>query len=375
MLEARPRVGGRVWSQTLPNGAVVEMGAEFILPGNTAILELVERFGLGLWDKGMRYGRRDPRGGIGTTHEELAAAMRDGRRRSSRAERTAGASAEDFLDSIDIPAGAREAILARVEISCANTADRVAAADLAGVGAHRRRAVRRASPAATSGWRSRWRPARRRPFTWRSRSLDPVGPTPVRGATTAGAVEADALRGRRARERPRRDRVRAAAAGRLRARARAASSGTATPPSCSCRSGRAAPAQCRHERRRSATGRWTATGDGGGPQPVVSASPGRARARRGSTSPSGPEPLARLARAGFVPTSTSTRAAPCSRPGRRPVGGRGLLDLAATARGRRRRHRPARWPSPASTPPASSTRSWRARSGAGGARLGSLLRA
>ena len=36
MLEARDRVGGRVWSRRLDNGAVVEMGAEFILPGNTA---------------------------------------------------------------------------------------------------------------------------------------------------------------------------------------------------------------------------------------------------------------------------------------------------------------------------------------------------
>jgi monoamine oxidase len=132
VLEARSRVGGRVWSQTLPNGAVVEMGAEYVLPGNTAVLELVDRFGLGLWDKGMRYGRRDPRGGIGTTHEELAAAME-----TVEAELAAGthgdASAEGFLDSIDIPVGAREAILARVEISCASTADRVAAADLTGV--------------------------------------------------------------------------------------------------------------------------------------------------------------------------------------------------------------------------------------------------
>ena len=62
VLEARDRVGGRVWSRRLDNGAVVEMGAEFILPGNTAMRELAERFGLGLWDKGMRYGRREPRG-------------------------------------------------------------------------------------------------------------------------------------------------------------------------------------------------------------------------------------------------------------------------------------------------------------------------
>ena len=62
VLEARDRVGGRVWSRELDNGAVVEMGAEFILPGNTLIREVADRLGLDLWDKGMRYGRREPRG-------------------------------------------------------------------------------------------------------------------------------------------------------------------------------------------------------------------------------------------------------------------------------------------------------------------------
>ena len=137
VLEARSRVGGRVWSERLPNGAVVEMGAEFILPGNTAIRELVDRFALGLWDKGMRYGRRDPEGGIGTTHEELAAAVAVAERAlaadAGRRGPAAGPSAREFLGSLDIPPGAREAILARVEISSANSADRVAAAELAGV--------------------------------------------------------------------------------------------------------------------------------------------------------------------------------------------------------------------------------------------------
>ena len=137
VLEARSRVGGRVWSERLPNGAVVEMGAEFILPGNTAIRELVDRFALGLWDKGMRYGRRDPEGGIGTTHEELAAAVAEAERAlaadAGRRGPAAGPSAREFLESLDIPPGAREAILARVEISSANSADRVAAAELAGV--------------------------------------------------------------------------------------------------------------------------------------------------------------------------------------------------------------------------------------------------
>ena len=134
VLEARSRVGGRVWTRRLDNGAVIEMGAEYILPGNTAVRVLADRFGLALWDKGMRYGRRDPRGGIGTTHEELAAAVAEAERAlADGAGAAARVSARDFLDSLDIPPGAREAIVARLEISSANAADRVAATDLAGV--------------------------------------------------------------------------------------------------------------------------------------------------------------------------------------------------------------------------------------------------
>jgi monoamine oxidase len=131
VLEARDRVGGRVWSRQLDNGAVVEMGAEFILPGNTAIVELAERLGLGLWDKGMRYGQREPRGGPPASPEELAAAVE-----AVGAALAAGApdvSARTFLEGLDIAAGAREALLARVEISSANSADAVATRDLGGI--------------------------------------------------------------------------------------------------------------------------------------------------------------------------------------------------------------------------------------------------
>ena len=134
VLEARSRVGGRVWSGRLPNGAVVEMGAEFILLGNTAIRDLVDRFGLGLWDKGMHYGRRDPSGGIGTTHEELAVAVEEVER--ALTDGAVRLSVREFLDGLDIPAGAREALLARVGISSPNTAEHVAAAGLAGVAHH-----------------------------------------------------------------------------------------------------------------------------------------------------------------------------------------------------------------------------------------------
>jgi len=131
LLEARERVGGRVWSRTLANGAVVEMGAEYILPGNSAIRELVERHGLGFWDKGMRYGNREPRGGLGTDAGALAAAMRHVERALPSA--PAGQSARAFLDGIEIDPGAREALIARTEISSANSADVVGARDLAGL--------------------------------------------------------------------------------------------------------------------------------------------------------------------------------------------------------------------------------------------------
>jgi monoamine oxidase len=130
VLEARDRVGGRVWSRRLDNGAVVEMGAEFLLPGNTAIRELAARFGLGLWDKGMRYGMREPRG-VEVTREEMAAAVEAANEAMGSA--APQLTARQFLDGLDITPGARESLLARTEISSANSADLVAVRDLGGI--------------------------------------------------------------------------------------------------------------------------------------------------------------------------------------------------------------------------------------------------
>ncbi len=133
VFEARDRVGGRVWSRELENGAVVEMGAEFILPDNTVIRELADRLGLGLWDKGMRYGRREARGSpapepaafeafLRQVHDVLAKRPELGRLPASR-----------FLDCLDVDRASREVALARVEISSADSADFVPAAELTGL--------------------------------------------------------------------------------------------------------------------------------------------------------------------------------------------------------------------------------------------------
>jgi monoamine oxidase len=131
VLEARGRVGGRVWSWELPNGAVVEMGAEFVLPGYTVMREMAARFGLQLWDKGMAYGDREPRGGLGVERDALveAAALVA----EALPTRQPGVTAADFLRALPISEGAREAILARLEVSCAAQADRVDAGQLEGL--------------------------------------------------------------------------------------------------------------------------------------------------------------------------------------------------------------------------------------------------
>ena len=210
MLEARERVGGRVWSRTLANGAVVEMGAEYILPGNSAIRELVERHGLGLWDKGMRYGNREPRGGLGTDAGALA--RRDGQVERALPSAPAGQSARAFLDGLEIDPGAREALIARTEISSANSADVVGARDLAGL-AHVDDEPAQASPAATAGCPRRSRPTSA-PRVRLGSPVERVAWTDAGVRLRAGGRRARGrrLRGGGARLRARPDRVRPAAA-------------------------------------------------------------------------------------------------------------------------------------------------------------------
>jgi monoamine oxidase len=133
VLEARDRVGGRVWSRTLPGGQVVEMGAEFILPGNTVVEETARRLGLGLWEKGMAYGRREPRG-VPVTQAELRGAA-GAIERALEDPAVERGSAAALLERIDVSGPVREAIRARVEISTAAAAEDVGADELTGVAA------------------------------------------------------------------------------------------------------------------------------------------------------------------------------------------------------------------------------------------------
>jgi monoamine oxidase len=126
VLEARDRVGGRVWSELLPNGALIERGAEFIEHYHTEVRAVVQRLGLRLAPAGIAYGYREPRGvdldpaalvdGYATLHAAFDARAEDPHE-----------SAVQVLDRLGIAPAVREAIQARIEISSTQPAANVAA--------------------------------------------------------------------------------------------------------------------------------------------------------------------------------------------------------------------------------------------------------
>lgn len=75
VLEARNRVGGRVWSQQLSNGCWIERGAEFIEHEQTVLCDLARRLDVALVPTTMSYSAREPRGGRPTTIAECIAGV------------------------------------------------------------------------------------------------------------------------------------------------------------------------------------------------------------------------------------------------------------------------------------------------------------
>jgi monoamine oxidase len=127
VLEARDRVGGRVWSVPFAGG-VIERGAEFILPGYETLTGIAERLGLPMVRKGTLYGDREPRGGEPVTREQVGAALR-----RIAAEPTRAGDARTLAEALAtyrLDPAVAEAIRARIEISCAYPADELDAAVL-----------------------------------------------------------------------------------------------------------------------------------------------------------------------------------------------------------------------------------------------------
>ena len=112
VLEARDRVGGRVWSVPF-EGATIERGAEFILPGYEVMEELAARFGIPLVLKGTPYGRRIPVGEESVGWSDLEAAFE----RIGAGPPQDAANAGEAIDSLQLDAPLATLIKTRVAIS------------------------------------------------------------------------------------------------------------------------------------------------------------------------------------------------------------------------------------------------------------------
>jgi monoamine oxidase len=136
VLEARARVGGRVWSQELVPGdprTVIERGAEFVLDGYDVLRAVAADLSLELADTTMSYYEREPRGGDPVTARETArcaafvsAAAAAAGPRTSLAEVARGWPGSD---------AALAAFLSRMTATHGAGAERLAAASVAGIAA------------------------------------------------------------------------------------------------------------------------------------------------------------------------------------------------------------------------------------------------
>lgn len=128
VVEARERVGGRVWSTPFAGG-VAERGAEFVFTQDEVFHATAARLGLRLYRKGTHYGDREPRGGAPVSRSDLDAAV------ARLGEVTADGTVLDALASLRLAPEVADVIAARVEVSSAYPAEDLAASVLAETGA------------------------------------------------------------------------------------------------------------------------------------------------------------------------------------------------------------------------------------------------
>ncbi|HEY7755527.1 MAG TPA: FAD-dependent oxidoreductase, partial [Actinomycetota bacterium] len=129
VLEARNRVGGRVRSAHLANGAIAELGGEWIFEGYQELVELAGRFGLALAPTGTDFGRRAVVDLDVSLEEQDAflAAAEDALRATGRDALERG-SIGAFLSGVPGDARVRTAVMARLQGTCAMDLAQVALA-------------------------------------------------------------------------------------------------------------------------------------------------------------------------------------------------------------------------------------------------------
>jgi monoamine oxidase len=132
VLEARDRVGGRLWSHRMPNDEIVELGGEWISTTQTAVMGLAKELGLELIDTGMDFISRDPVGGptiAAEEHEHLARLLAD-RMMEIGPVRLSSMSAEEVLDGLGDTGPAGSILRSRLQGTAGAPLESIAAAEI-----------------------------------------------------------------------------------------------------------------------------------------------------------------------------------------------------------------------------------------------------
>ena len=132
VLEARDRVGGRLWSHRMPNGEIVELGGEWISTTQTAVMGLANELGLEPIDTGMDFISRDPVGGPTIAveeHERLARLLAD-RMTEIGPVRLSSMSAEEVLDGLGDNGPAWSILRSRLQGTAGAALGSIAAAEI-----------------------------------------------------------------------------------------------------------------------------------------------------------------------------------------------------------------------------------------------------
>jgi len=118
VLEARNRVGGRVWSTKLANGTTVELGAEWVGPGDHTIREMVKRLNLPLTNVGVDFLTREVVNGTAVSPEEQQETIGIAATTIAAMDKTAvfQSTIGEFIDNL--PVSDAQKILFRTRLQC-----------------------------------------------------------------------------------------------------------------------------------------------------------------------------------------------------------------------------------------------------------------
>lgn len=128
VFEARNRVGGRVWSESIEAAGgqhVIERGAEFVLNGYDTLRKYCVQHGLELIETGMSYYIRQAVDRPNVTLHDMAELGKRAARVA--AQRGSKGSVAEVLDEVGIEGDIREALEARIEVSTSVRTDQVTA--------------------------------------------------------------------------------------------------------------------------------------------------------------------------------------------------------------------------------------------------------